>query len=129
VSLGNTVHTLDVGELKTLVLEAVGALSPGVLPPQSCSRELKDLANRFIAASDGAVQEFILHARDADLLVFLKCTEDDTRLHEKLFANMSERKHTILSEDLQFRYQQPISIAEHSATIFNLCELASKHHL
>jgi len=129
VSFGTTVHTLDIHDLKTLVLEVVGALSPGVLPPPSCNREIFDLASRLTAASDSALQEFILHASDGDLLVFLKSTETDTSLHQKLFANMSERKHTILSEDLQFRFQDPVSVDEQSAAVFNLSELASKHHL
>jgi len=129
VSINGTVHTFGTNDLKALVLETVRALAPGVLPPVSNNTEIHKLADRLKASKETDLQEFILHANDAKLLIFLKCTETDTALHHKLFANMSERKHTILSEDLQYGFQDGIEDEDLNSSILSLENLADKYSL
>ena len=129
VSFGKTVHTLGTDDLKALVLESARALAPGILPAPSNDLEISALAARLLAAKDADLQEFIFHADESQILTLLKCTEESSAVHQKLFANMSERKHTILSEDLQYSFQDGITDAEKSQVIFLLTRLADKYNL
>ncbi|PHS78530.1 MAG: hypothetical protein COB59_06570 [Rhodospirillaceae bacterium] len=129
VTLGNTVHTLGINDLKTLVLESVKVLAPGALPAPSIDIIINTLATRLHASKEADLQEFILHAPESELLLMLKSTETNTDLHKKMFENMSTRKHTILSEDLQYKFQNGIDGEMLNSAISKLSELADKYSL
>lgn len=129
VSIGNAVHSLGLNDLKTLVLESVKVLAPGALPASSIEILINSLALRLNAAKEADLQEFILHAHEAELLMLFKSTETNADLHKKLFDNMSTRKHTILSEDLQFKFQDGIDPEMLNLAIAKLSDLADKYSL
>ena len=126
VSFDGTVHTLTTRDLKILMLESVKVLAPGALPTLSPLDEAHALGARLKTANDPGVQKFIMGAGDDDIAIFLKCTEDDPDLQDKLFANMSERKHKMLSEDLQYRFHDDISDEDLSTAVMKLSALASQ---
>jgi len=125
VSLDGATHTLSTRDLKTLLLEAVKVMTPGALPTLSPREEAHELGDRLKTANDPGLQKFINSAADDDIVIFLKCTEDDTALHEKMFANMSERKHKMLSEDLEYRFHDDILDDDLSTAVVKLVELTN----
>lgn len=126
VSFDGTVHTLNTRDLKVLMLESVKVLAPGAIASLSPLEEAHDLGARLKTANDPGVQKFIMSAGDDDIAIFLKCTEDDPGLHEKMFANMSERKHKMLSEDLQYRFHDDISDEDLSTAVVKLVALTNQ---
>ncbi|HEY9163034.1 MAG TPA: FliG C-terminal domain-containing protein [Magnetovibrio sp.] len=128
VSIDESVYTLSTHDLKHLLMEAVRALTPGALPTLSPNEEAHELGARLKRANDPGLQKLIVSAGDDDILIFLKSTEDDTALHEKLFANMSERKHKMLSEDLQYRFHDGVDDDALSAAVVRLLDLSNHMH-
>ncbi len=126
VAFGDTTLAMGSEDVKHLVLEAVSALTPGVLPGRSVHEEARALADRLKCAKTENLQQFILAAMDDDILVFLKGTEDDPRLHEFLFANMSEHKHKILSEDLQYKTNAHLNDDQLAEALAHLSTLAQR---
>lgn len=126
ISLDGTTHTLSTRDLKVLLLEAVKVMTPGALPTLSPREEAYELGARLKTANAPGLQKFIISAGDDNIVIFLKCTEDDTDLHEKMFANMSERKHKILSEDLKYRFPDDISDDDLSTAVVKLIELTNQ---
>ena len=126
ISIDGSAHTLSTRDLKVLLMEAVRALTPGALPTQSPSEEAYELGARLKTANGPGLQKFIMNAGDDEILIFLKSTEDDADLHEKLFANMSERKHKMLSEDLQYRFHDDIPDDELGDAVVKLIELTNQ---
>jgi len=126
LSIDGTVYTLDTWDLKKLVMASVRALSPDVLPESSWHAGLESLMAKISLAHDDDIQEFIMNAKDSDLLIFLKCSEDAPDLHQKVFANMSDRKRVLLSEDLQFRFQDDIDDKDLNASMTNLIAIAAR---
>lgn len=129
VTLGGVSHTLSTHDLKSMVLETVRALSPDVLIEDTSYNHSQSLVHRLEQASLEKLQEFILHANQDSLLIFLKCTQTHEALHQKLFDNMSPRKHTILSKDLQYSYQDGLTDEQQDAAIFTLSTLADNYNL
>ena len=128
ISIDDCVHTLTTQDLKGLLMAAVRALTPGALPTLSPSEEAHALGNRLKSANDPGLQKLIVSAGDDDMLIFLKSTEDDRALHEKLFSNMSERKHKMLSEDLDFRFPEGVSDDELGEAVVRLIDLSNHLH-
>jgi len=126
ISLNGTVHTLSTRELKVFLLEAVKALVPGALPTLSPREETHELATRLKTANNPGLQKLIMQAGDDEILIFLKCTENDVTLHEKLFANMSERKHKMFLEDLQYHFTTPISDDALNSALTKLMKLINE---
>lgn len=128
ISIDDSVHTLATQDLKRLLMEAVRALTPGALPTLSPSEEAHELGERLKTANDPGVQKLIVSAGDDDMLIFLKSTDDDPALHQKLFTNMSERKHKMLSEDLEFRFPEGLSDDELGEAVVRLIDLCNHLH-
>jgi flagellar motor switch protein FliG len=128
VTVDDCVHTLHTQDLKRLLMEAVRALTPGALPTLSPIEEALELGNRLKSANDAGLQKLIVSAGDEDMVIFLKSTEDDPVLHEKLFANMSERKHKMLSEDLQFRFPEGVGDDDLGEAVVRLIDLCNHLH-
>lgn len=126
VAFGDTALSMGTADVKHLVLEAVAALTPGVLPARSAREEARMFADRLKRVKIEKLQQFILAAMDDDILIFLKGTEDDRHLHELLFANMSEHKHKILSEDLQYKANLELSDDRLAAAVIHLSALAQR---
>lgn len=128
ISIDDSVHTLNAQDLKRLLMEAVRALTPGALPTLSPSEEAHELGNRLKTANDPGLQKLIVAAGDDDMLMFLKSTEDDRALHEKLFANMSERKHKMLSEDLDYRFPEGVNDDDLGEAVVRLIDITNHLH-
>jgi len=128
ISLDDSVYTLTTQDLKHLLMQAVRAMTPGALPTLSPSEEAHDLGARLKKANAPGLQKLIVSAGDDDMLIFLKSTEDDAELHEKLFSNMSERKHKMLSEDLEFRFHDGIDDDTLGAAVVRLIDLCNHLH-
>jgi len=126
LAIDDTTHTLTTRELKLLLMESVKSLTPGAVSSVSPADEARDLAERLKAANDPGLQKLIMSVSDDDILVFLKSTENDTLLHAKLFDNMSERKHKMLSEDLEYRFTDGIDEDLLGASVIRLIELTNQ---
>jgi len=126
ISIDDSVHTLSAQDLKRLLMEAVRALTPGALPTLSPSEEAHDLGERLKNANDPGVQKLIVNAGDEDMLIFLKSTEDDGVLQEKMFSNMSDRKHKMISEDLDFRFPEGVNDDELGEAVLRLIDLCNQ---
>jgi len=126
LAIDETTHTLTTRELKIFLMEAVKALTPGAVSSVSPTEEANDLAERLKAANDTGLQKLIMSVSDDDILVFLKSTENDTILHAKLFDNMSDRKHKMLSEDLEYRFTDGIDEDQLGASVIRLIELTNQ---
>lgn len=122
VSIDDSTHTLTTRELKSLLMEAVKSLTPGAVSSVSPAQEAIDLAERLKTAADPGLQKWIMTVTDDDILIFLKSTENDTLLHAKLFDNMSERKHKMLSEDLEYRFVEGIDEEQLGESVIRLIE-------
>lgn len=122
VTLDDTTHTLTTRELKVLLMEAVKSLTPGAISSVSPAEEASDLAERLKSANDPGLQKLIMSVTDDDILIFLKSTESDALLHAKLFDNMSDRKHKILAEDLQYRFVDGIDDEQLGEAVIRLIE-------
>ena len=125
LTIDDAVHTLTLNDLKHLLMASVKALSPGALPAPDPIEEAHEFAPRPKPADGPGLQKLIISARDDDMAAFLKATENDNALHEMLFANMSERKHKMLSEDLDFRFQDGVAPEELDEAVIRLIDLAN----
>lgn len=126
ISFDETTHTLTTRDLKVLLMEAVKSLTPGAVSSVTPAEEAHDLAERLKAANDPGLQKLIMSVSDDDILIFLKSTENDTLLHAKLFDNMSERKHKMLSEDLEYRFVDGIDEEQLGEAVIRLIELTNQ---
>lgn len=125
LTLDGAVHTLTTTDLKHLLMASVKALSPGALPTPDPVEEAHEFAERLKTADAPGLQKLIINARDDDMAAFLKATEDDTALQDMLFTNMSERKHKMLSEDLEFRFQDGVAPEDLDDAVIRLIDLAN----
>ena len=128
IAFDDVTHTLTTKDLKILLMEAVRSLTPGAVSSVTPSEEAHDLAGRLKKADDPGLQKFLMSITDDDVLIFLKSTEDDQALHDKLFANMSERKHIMLAEDLEYRFVDGIDEEELGDAVIRLIEVANRLH-
>ncbi len=128
IAFDDVTHTLTTKDLKTLLMEAVKSLAPGVVSSVSPSEEAHDLAGHLKTADDPGLQKFLMSVTDDDILILLKSTEDDQVLHDKLFANMSERKHKMLAEDLEYRFTDGVDEEALSDAVIRLIEVANQLH-
>lgn len=126
VSLDETTHTLTTQDVKVLLMQAVRALTPGAISTVPPAEEAHDLAERLKTANDAGLQKLILSVTDDDLLIFLKSTENDAQLHAKMFDNMSQRKHKILSEDLEFRFTEGVDEDRLGDAVIRLIEVTNQ---
>ncbi|OEJ67522.1 FliG C-terminal domain-containing protein [Magnetovibrio blakemorei] len=126
VSLDETTHTLTTQDVKVLLMQAVRALTPGAISTVPPAEEAHDLAERLKTANDPGLQKLILSVADDDLLIFLKSTENDTQLHAKMFDNMSQRKHKMMSEDLEFRFVDGIDEDRLGDAVIRLIEVTNQ---
>ena len=129
ISFDDTVVTLDSHQLKQLLLEAVKALTPGAMPSVSPGEEAKHLAAKLKTANPPGLQKFIMGSNDDDILALLKATEVDDAFQEAMFSNMSDRKHKMFSEDMEFRFKEGLddsllneALARIGATIAKMVE-------
>lgn len=128
IAFDDVTHTLTTKDLKTLLMEAVKSLAPGVVSSVSPSEEARDLADRLKTVDDPGLQKFLMSVTDDDILILLKSTEDDQVLHDKLFANMSERKHKMLAEDLEYRFTDGVDEEALGDAVIRLIEVANRLH-
>lgn len=128
ITIDDCVHTLNTQDLKRLLMDSVRALTPGALPTLTPGEEAHELGNRLKTANDTGLQKLIVSTGDDDMLMFLKSTEDDPALHEKMFANMSERKHKMLSEDLEYRFTEGVSDDDLGDAVVRMIDLCNHLH-
>jgi hypothetical protein len=126
VSFDETTHTLTTQDVKVLLMQAVRALTPGAISTIPPAEEAHDLAERLKTANDPGLQKLILSVTDDDLLIFLKSTENDTVLHAKMFDNMSQRKHKMMSEDLEFRFVDGVDEDRLGEAVIRLIEITNQ---
>lgn len=126
VSFDETTHTLTTQDVKVLLMQAVRALTPGAISTVPPAEEAHDLAERLKTANDPGLQKLILSVTDDDLLIFLKSTENDTVLHAKMFDNMSQRKHKMMSEDLEFRFVDGVDEDRLGEAVIRLIEVTNQ---
>lgn len=126
VSFDETTHTLTTQDVKALLMQAVRALTPGAISTVPPAEEAHDLAERLKTANDPGLQKLILSVTDDDLLMFLKSTENDTVLHAKMFDNMSQRKHKMMSEDLEFRFVDGVDEDRLGEAVIRLIEVTNQ---
>jgi hypothetical protein len=126
VSFDETTHTLTTQDVKVLLMQAVRALTPGAISTVPPAEEAHDLAERLKTANDPGLQKLILSVADDDLLIFLKSTENDTVLHAKMFDNMSQRKHKMMSEDLEFRFVDGVDEDRLGEAVIRLIEVTNQ---
>lgn len=125
LTLDDAVHTLTVQDIKKLLMESVKALSPGALPTLSPDEEAREFSQRLKTANGPGLQKLIMSADDETLVTFLKATQDDAELHDLLFSNMSERKHKMLAEDLEFRFPEGVEDSALDDAVIKLIDLAN----
>lgn len=125
LTIDDAVHTLTLNDLKHLLMASVKALAPGALPTPDPIEEAHEFAERLKTADGPGLQKLIISARDDDMAAFLKATEDDQALQDLLFTNMSDRKHKMLSEDLEFRFQDGVPAADLDEAVIRLIDLAN----
>lgn len=128
IALDDCIQTLHTHDLKRLLMESVRALTPGAMPTLSPSEEAHELGQRLMTLNAPDLQRLIILAGDEEMLVFLKGTEGDSELHNKLFANMGERKRKILIEDLTYRFPEGADDDALGAANVHLIELISHLH-
>ena len=128
IALDDCIQTLHTHDLKRLLMESVRALTPGAMPTLSPSEEAHELGQRLMTLNAPDLQRLIILAGDEEMLVFLKGTEGDSELHNKLFTNMGERKHKILVEDLTYRFPEGVEDEVLGAANVHLIELISHLH-
>lgn len=128
ITFDDKILTLSTHDMKRLLMQAVRALTPGALPTLPPAEEARKLGKRLMELSPPDLQRLIIQAGDEEMLVFLKGTEDDEDLHERLFANMGERKRKILHEDLTYRFPEGVEDEALGIAVVHLIELMSRLH-
>ncbi|MCK4939282.1 MAG: hypothetical protein KAR80_03245 [Rhodospirillaceae bacterium] len=125
VTLDDTVLTLDQVQMKKLLMEAVKALMPGALPTVDPKQLAKTLSEKLKRANPPGLQKLIMTAEEDDVLKFLKGSEDDTRLLDWFFQNMSNRKQTMYKEDMEFKFHDGVPDDDLTDAVNNLSDLAN----
>ncbi len=118
--LGDTEIDVAEADLKVLLLQIAKLVPPGAGFEKSAEEQTREFMSLIGAAGDVAIQKFLLLADNGDILVLLKVAENDRALHEKLYANMSERSRKIFAEDVAYKYKDGVPSSEVGAAIGRL---------
>ncbi len=125
LTVDDTVLTLDQGQMKKLLMEAVKALMPGALPTVDPKQLAHILAEKLKRANPPGLQKLIMTAEEDDILKFLKGSDGDSELHDWIFGNMSDRKQTMFKEDMEFKFHDGVPDDELTDAVNNLSDLAT----
>ena len=125
VTLDDTVSTLDQVQMKKLLMEAVKALMPGAIPMADPKQLAKSLAEKLKQANPPGLQKLIMTADEDDILKFLKASEDDQRLLDWFFENMSDRKQTMYKEDMEFKFHDGVPDDDLTDAVGNLNDITN----
>ncbi len=118
--------TLDMVQMKKLLLEAIAAMAPGAMPAADPTRDSHTLAAKLKGAAPAGLQQLILAATDDEVLMFLKSNAEDTAFIDTMFANMSARTQAMFKEDLEFRFTEGVPDEDLSDALEHLNEVIAK---
>ena len=120
ITIDGASHTLSAEEIKVLLLRVLEAFTG------AGKRDRKALVKKLMAANDPGVQSVLRTADHEDVLILLKIHENDERLHEKLFGNMSPTMQKIFREDLLYKFQEPPPGGRVGAAVARLRAIAAR---
>ena len=126
LTLDDAVATLDMGQMKKLLLECVQAMAPGAVNMVDPDVQAAHLAEKLKTANPPGLQKLIMSASEDDILMVLKSCEEDTQFLDWIFQNMSERKQTMFKEDMDFKFHDGVPGDDLADAVENLNELASR---
>jgi hypothetical protein len=115
---------LEGRDLKNLLLQVTKVLAPGGATVKNPEDKAKEFVRHIKTANDIGIQKFLMTADQGDILVFLKVTEDDQAIKDKLYGNMSDRLGKILAEDIAYKFKDGVSTGQASASTGRLMALA-----
>ncbi len=127
VSFGETEIILQGGEVKTLLLQLMEVMAPSQAADETINKKDKvraEFLGKIKIANDVGIQKLLLVADHLDLLALLKGAEDDTRLHDKFFSNMSDNNAKMFNEDLTFEFRDGLPEKRHREALDRLIKLA-----
>ncbi|MDH5771975.1 MAG: hypothetical protein OEY84_02460 [Rhodospirillaceae bacterium] len=126
LTLDDAVITLDMGQMKKLLLECVQAMAPGAVNAVDPDVQAAHLAEKLKTANPPGLQKLIMSASEDDILMVLKSCEEDTRFLDWIFQNMSERKQTMFKEDMEFKFHDGVPGDDLVDAVENLNELVAR---
>ena len=120
----DTEIALEGRDLKNLLLQVTKVLAPGDGAVKNPEDKAKEFVRHIKTANDIGIQKFLMTADQGDILVFLKITEDDQAIKDKLYGNMSDRLGKILAEDIAYKFKDGVSASQSNASVGRLMALA-----
>lgn len=105
ISFDGAEFVLNEDNVKDLLLKITQMMLPLYGEANAAGRKAKELARIVKSADDIGVQKIISTASVDDIVVFLKASEKDGELSQKLYGNMSERLRKMITEDLKFKFK------------------------
>ncbi|MDH5489526.1 MAG: hypothetical protein OEX17_06295 [Rhodospirillaceae bacterium] len=126
LTLDDAVITLDMGQMKKLLLECVQAMAPGAVNTVDPDVQAAHLAEKLKTANPPGLQKLIMSASEDDILMVLKSCEEDTSFIDWIFQNMSDRKQTMFKEDMEFKFHDGVPGDDLADAVENLNELVAR---
>ena len=126
LTFDDAIITLDMGQMKKLLLESVQAMAPGAVNTVDPVVQAAHLAEKLKTANPPGLQKLIMSASEDDILIVLKSCEEDREFLDWIFQNMSERKQTMFKEDMEFRFHDGVPDDDLADAVENLNELVSR---
>jgi len=126
LTFDDAIVTLDMGQMKKLLLESVQAMAPGAVNTVDPVVQAAHLAEKLKTANPPGLQKLIMSASEDDILIVLKSCEEDREFLDWIFQNMSERKQTMFKEDMEFRFHDGVPDDDLADAVENLNELVSR---
>lgn len=124
ITLDDQEFAVDQKGLATLHREIERFIHPFKNNPADITVNFSNLLTRLRHSDDLAIQTLIAALSERDTLIFLKSCEQDLRLQERIFQNMSERSAQMAREDLKYRFKSKLPRAQAEAAFARILEKA-----
>ncbi|OHC74918.1 MAG: hypothetical protein A3G18_01160 [Rhodospirillales bacterium RIFCSPLOWO2_12_FULL_58_28] len=99
---------LESDELKELLLNVTKVLIPVGIQPDNYEEKAREFISHIKHADNVGIQKFIIVAGEDDIIVLLKTAENDKELLEKFYGNMSDRSRKMITEDLNYKFENGV---------------------
>ena len=99
-------------------------LLPGTPSEVGSDAETRQFLNWIARANDLGIQALLLKADRDDILALLKAAEQNERVLDRFYANMSVTSRKIFAEDLTYKFGDDVPPARINTAIGRLAEAA-----
>jgi len=124
LQLGETSVTLDANELNHLSKE-ISRFDQNI-PSQDNESPAQHLKQWLEQATDVDIQTFLHRADHDDVVIFIKVSEQEQSVLDRIYNNMSAKSQRIFSEDVAYKYKQHVPATEIEGAIPRMDKILSE---